>query len=269
MTARVAMPARPRLLAAPGAVLLVLALGLLMASCSSFGGAVDTENALSDNGFSATSVDFSTSDGFDEVEVTTDPGSLEGDGDSLAELAAGVVWTNFPLQFDDLHIVLTGDFEGYETFYTYDELYELFGSRPAGFDERSIGDDFARSGLIAAVVVGVGLLVFVAVAVVVVILIVRSRKRRGAPVPPPWPPRSGASQWPPGPPPQTSQTQTPPQPQPPPQPPPAPQPSPAGPGSWAQPGPSVPQPPSETPPVPPAPPDRPAGPGTWEAPPPE
>ena len=153
---------RPRI---PVVVALVVALGTLLISCSSIGGLIDTEEALGDAGFSDTSVDFSTSDGFDELDVAVDPGFLEGDGDSLAELAAGVVWTNFPLQFDDLRIVLTGDFEGYETFYTYDELYELFGPRPAGFDERSIGDDFARSGLIVAVVVGVGLLVFVAVAV--------------------------------------------------------------------------------------------------------
>ncbi len=192
---------RPRP-AARGVAVLVVALGLLLASCSSFGGAVDTEDALADAGFSDTSVDFSTSDGFDELDVTVDPGFLEGDGDSLAELVAGVVWTNFPLQFDDLRIVLTGDFGDYETYYTYDELYELFGPRPAGFDERSIGDDFARSGLIVAVVVGVGLLVFVAVAVLAVILIVRARKRRGDTQPPSWPPRSGASQWPPGPPPQ-------------------------------------------------------------------
>ena len=197
------------------------------------------------------SVDFSTSDNFDELDVTVDPGCSEGDGDSLAELAAGVVWTNFPLQFDDLRIVLTGDFEGYETFYTYDELYELFGPRPAGFDERSIGDDFARSGLIAAIVVGVGLLVFVAVAVVAIILIVRARKRRGPTLPPPWPPRSGASQWPPGPPPQ----QVPYQPQPHPYQPAPPQ---AGPGTWAQPGPVPPQ------PEPPSP----AEPSGWGAPPP-
>lgn len=239
-------PVRPAA-RARGVAVLVLALGLLLASCSSFDGAVDTENALSDNGFSQVSVDFRTSEGFDELEVTADPGSLEGDGDSLSELVAGVVWTNFPLQFDDARIVLTGDFEGYETFYTYDELYELFGPRPAGFDERSIGDDFARSGLIVAVVVGVGLLVFVAVAVVAIILIVRARKRRGPTLPPPWPPRSGGSQWPPAPP----QPQGPAQPQPPP---------PAGPGTWAQPG-HVP-----TPPPPQS--QPPANPGSWGAPPP-
>ena len=214
-------PTRPRL-RARGVAVLVLALGLLLASCSSFGGAVDTQDALADNGFSEASVDFSSSDGFDELEVTVDPGGLEGDGDSLAELTAGVAWTNFPLQFDDLRIVLTGDFEGYETFYTYDELYELFGPRPAGFDERSIGDDFARSGLIAAVVIGVGLLVFVAVTVVAVILIVRARKRRGTTLPPPWPPRSGSSQWPPGPPPQVPHE---------------PQPQPQPPGTWGAPPP--------------------------------
>ena len=275
MTALVRPPWR-----VPVVVALVVALGTLLISCSSIGGLIDTEQALGDAGFADVGVDFSSSDNFDELDITVDPVSLEGDGDSLAELAAGVVWTNFPLQFDDLRIVLTGDFEGYETFYTYDELYELFGPRPAGFDERSIGDDFARSGLIAAIFIGVGMLVFVAVAVVVVILVVRARKRRGPTQPPPWPPRSGASQWPPGPPPQaqpqpqpppgTWAQPQPPQPQPPPQPPPAPgtwaqpqppQPQPPVPGTWAQPGPVPPQPPQPQP-------EPPAGPGTWGAPPP-
>ena len=195
------MPARRSV-----AILVMTALGLLLASCSTFGGAFDTEEALVDAGFAEASVDFSTSDGFDELDVEVDPGSLEGDGDSLTELAAGVVWTNFPLQFDDLQIVLTGPFGGYETFYTYDELYELFGARPAGFDEKSIGDDIARTGLVAAIVVGVGLLLFVAVAVVVVILIVRAKKRRGTTVRPPWPPQSlPGSQWPPQAPPASQQ----------------------------------------------------------------
>ena len=64
--------------------------------------------ALRDAGFADVGVDFSSSDSFDELDVTTDPASLEGDGDSLAELAAGVVWTNFPLRFDDLEVTMTG-----------------------------------------------------------------------------------------------------------------------------------------------------------------
>ncbi|MEA2843250.1 MAG: hypothetical protein QOJ69_921 [Actinomycetota bacterium] len=207
-----------------GVLAIVLVLGVLT-SCSSATGAYDTTQAMLDAGFADASVDFNSSDGFDEVHVTADPGYLERDGDSLAETAAGVVWTNFPLQFDDLQVTLTGPLEGFETFFTYDELYELFGPRPAGFDERSIGDDFARTGLVAAIFVGGGLLLFVAVAAVTIVLIVRASRRRKAMPPPSWPPGSptsqwGASEWPPSsqrppsqwPPPTQSQPPTQPQP---------------------------------------------------------
>ena len=183
--------------AGPGVAVLVLALGLLLASCSSFGGAVDTQDALADAGFSDGERRLQLLRRFRRAGGHRRPGASGGRRGLAGRAGRGRGLDELPAAVRRPRIVLTGDFEGYETFYTYDELYELFGPRPAGFDERSIGDDFARSGLIAAVVIGVGLLVFVAVAVVAVILIVRARKRRGTTLPPPWPPRSGSSQWPP------------------------------------------------------------------------
>ncbi len=177
-------------------VVVGLFLGVL-ASCSSAVSAFDTTEALRDAGFADAEVDFDSGSGFDEVRVTTDPGFLEGDAESLAETAAGVVWTNFPLRFDGLEVTITDSFDDYQTFYTYDELYDLFGPRPSGFDERTIGDDYARTGLVVAIVVGGGLLLFVAVAAVAIVLIVRASRRRARAVPPAWPPGSAPPQWPP------------------------------------------------------------------------
>jgi hypothetical protein len=201
VTGCVAGPVPRRRAWAVVALALALCAGVLV-SCTSATSSADTVNALLDAGFADANVDFSTSDGFDALDVTADPGTMEGDRDSLAELAAGVVWTNFPLRFDELDVVLTGRFDGDQTFYTYDELYELFGPRPPGFDDRSIGDDFARTGLVVAAIVGGALLMFVVVAAVTIVLIVRASRRRARAAPPSWPPDAGRamSQWPPGPP---------------------------------------------------------------------
>ncbi|MEA2972264.1 MAG: hypothetical protein QOG82_722 [Actinomycetota bacterium] len=163
---------------------------LLLASCTTIRGLIDTEEALGRAGFTDIDVSFSSDEGFDQVEVVVRPPSVENP-DASAEEAARVVWTNFPLRFDLLRVELLGttsDSGTAFTTYTSSEMAEIFGPRDPGLDEKELGDDVVRAGLGVAVVLAVGGLLFTAAIVLAIVFGVRASRRRASATPLPWPP---------------------------------------------------------------------------------
>jgi hypothetical protein len=165
---------------------------LLLAACTTIRGLIDTEEALQQAGFTDVEVDFSSDNGFDQVEIAVRPESTELVPEAETEEAARVVWTNFPLRFDLLRIELVGaTFDGETpaaTTYTYSEMAEIFGARPPGLDEKELSDDVVKAGVGVLVVLAVGGLLFTTAVVLAIIFGVRASRRRKSAVPPPWPP---------------------------------------------------------------------------------
>lgn len=173
-----------------GLALALLAL-LVLAACTTVRGIIDTERALEDAGFTDVDTGFESAEGFDQIEIAVRPVSTEGDAESEADQAASVVWTTFPLRFDFLQVELLGPFEQYTTTYTYGELAEIFGPRPANLDDKELSDDVVRAGLGIAIVLAVGGIVFLAGVVLAIVMGVRTSRRRQSVTPPPWPPVVG------------------------------------------------------------------------------
>jgi hypothetical protein len=173
----------------PAAALVVLGLlgVLVLAGCTTIRGLIDTENALGRAGFTDVDVNFSSDNGFDQVEVALRPKSTELPA-ADAEAAAQVVWTTFPLRFDLLRIERLGPGDSQVTTYTYSEMAEIFGARPAGLDDKELGDDVVRAGVGVAIVLAVGGLLFTIAVVLAIVFGVRASRRRKSAVPPPWPP---------------------------------------------------------------------------------
>ncbi len=169
---------------------------LLLAGCTTIRGLIDTEEALQEAGFTEVEVDFSSAEGFDQVEIALRPASgsalpppsFEGAAADTAEEAARIVWTVFPLRFDLVRIELLGPPDGFVTTYTYSEMAEIFGPRSPELDEKELGDDVVRAGVGVAIVLAVGGLLFLAAVVLAIVFGVRASRQRAARTPPPWPP---------------------------------------------------------------------------------
>ncbi|MGI8938215.1 MAG: hypothetical protein ACR2JF_08400 [Iamia sp.] len=167
-----------------GALVVVAA---LIAGCGTVQAFTDLDSALSDAGFSSTSVNVAAGD---PVALTVKADSP--DGDTLEEAhatAAKIIWETFPRQFDEARITIDGD----RRTVTAAQLQEELGDRPAGLDEEgSLTDDVNRLGI--GLLIGILLTGIAVVAIVglVALLVVRSRRRaQGAarPGPPvPWAP---------------------------------------------------------------------------------
>ncbi len=168
---------------------LVLVGVVLLAGCTTIRGLIDTEEALEQAGFTEVSVDFSSDNGFDQVEVAVRPPSAEAAPEASLDEAARVVWTVFPLRFDLLRLELVGGrVEGFSATYTYSEMVEIFGPRDPDLDEKELGDDVVRAGLGIAIVLIVGGVLFLAAVVLAIVFAVRASRRRASLTPPPWPP---------------------------------------------------------------------------------
>jgi hypothetical protein len=162
---------------------------VLLAGCTTIRGLIDTENALGRAGFTEVDVNFSSNNGFDQVEVGLRPPSRElTDTDADAREAARVVWTTFPLRFDLLRLELLGPGQPDIITYTYSELEEILGPRPPGLDDKELGDDVVRAGVGVAVVLAIGGLLFTVAVVLAIVFGLRASRRRKSVVPPPWPP---------------------------------------------------------------------------------
>jgi len=161
---------------------------LLLAACTTIRGLIETEEALQQAGYTQVDIGFDSANGFDRVEVAVEPPFGEGRAEDEAEQAATVVWTTFPLRFDLLQIELLGPYGGDTTTYTYGEMEEILGPRPAGLDDKAMGDDLVRTGVGIALVLAVGGFLFMVAVVLAIVLGVRASRRRKATIPPPWPP---------------------------------------------------------------------------------
>lgn len=165
-------------------VLLALVLAaVVVAGC----GAYDVLNGLSHD---------LSDEGFGNVAVTVEPGtettalvvvadSPSGENaESGQDLAAEVVWTEFPRHFERLRVVI----DGQRREYGRDDLERSLGARPDGLDDQGdLTDEWNRVamttlfGVLAAGVVGL-----LAVSVLVIFLVRRNRRQRA--IRPAWPP---------------------------------------------------------------------------------
>jgi hypothetical protein len=101
------------------------------------------------------------------------------DGDTARKTAATVVWNELPMRFDILTIEYQGEVRNIE----YDWLEGELGPRPAGLDDKSVGDHLAGVGN-ALAVVGVAAAMTLLIAAAVIVVVVRRNRRKKAPLPP-------------------------------------------------------------------------------------
>jgi hypothetical protein len=178
-----------------------------LAGCKAVRGLVDTENALERAGFEK--IDISIDDS--ALEIVRVEAEQARSHDNPNDAAAEVVWKEFPFRFDRLDVRVTPEAP---SSYGREELAGLFGERPGGLDDKSLGESLRDTGIVVLIVVGVAFLGFMALVILTIVLVIRSRRKRRAQMPPTqWGP-PGAGQWgPPG------SGQAPPPPPPPPGPP--------------------------------------------------
>jgi hypothetical protein len=263
---------RPRRRAAV-AVIGLLALLVLVSSCSVIRGTIDLQNDLESAGYSSPKISTNQTNGVTTVTV-------RANGGPGTQKAAEVVWTQFKFKVDYVDVFVSG----YRSAsYGRAEMRSRFGPRPAGYDDEEIGTAIGRAAAITfGIIFGVYFLAMAIALIVVAIQQSNKKKRRMAlgygpgmwppeqrplpgwaqpqqwqqPPPGQWPPQQPPpTQWPPQQPPAGQWQQPPAQPgqwqQPPAQPDQGQQPSPPGgqPGvQWGDPTAEQPQGPGEPPP---------------------
>ncbi|WP_369371730.1 hypothetical protein AB1046_23720 [Promicromonospora sp. Populi] len=118
------------------------------------------------------------------------------DADVARKTAATVVWNELPMRFDILAIEYQGEVRNIE----YDWLANELGPRPAGLDDRSVGDHMAGVGNVLMVVGAIALVVLLIVAAPIVVLVRRNLRKNARLIEPEHDPRqddhSGADQGP-------------------------------------------------------------------------
>lgn len=96
------------------------------------------------------------------------------DADAARKTAATVVWNELPMKFDVLAIEHQGEVQDVE----YDRLADELGPRPAGLDDKSVGDHVAGAGRVLIVFGVIALVVLLIVAAPIVVLIRRNPRRK-------------------------------------------------------------------------------------------
>ena len=96
------------------------------------------------------------------------------DADAARKTAATVVWNELPMKFDILTIEYQGEVQDVE----YDQLTDEFGPRPAGLDDKSVGDYVAGAGSVFIVFGVIAFVVLLIVAVPIVVLIRRNLRKK-------------------------------------------------------------------------------------------
>jgi hypothetical protein len=91
------------------------------------------------------------------------------DADAARKTASTVVWNELPMKFDVLAIEYQGEVRDVE----YERLVDQLGPRPAGLDDKSVGDYVGGAGSVLIVFGVIALVVLLIVAVPVVVLIRR------------------------------------------------------------------------------------------------
>lgn len=186
---------------------LVAALAVIfcLAGCGAVSALLDTQRALRDAGYSG-GLNVNDTNGFSTATADVTSTKESADPDEVAT----IVWRTYPRRIDSIDVILNGDPSAP---YARSAMLELAGPRPAGYDDKTFGDD-AKGVVIGAVIgIGVGFVALLAIVVLIVVLVVRNRRKRQAQAvayyPQPW----GAQ--PPGPAPWSAQPPAPSQPPPP------------------------------------------------------
>lgn len=149
--------------------------GLLVVSgtgCGLITATQETQGRLEDAGFEADlSVDETNGFTTATVDVLQAPGREDD-----ATRAACVVWETFPYEIDEVAVIDRGGNSSFDR----SELGDSCGTRPASFDEESVGGALVRTGIGVAVVLGVLCLALVVGIVVLIVFLVRRSTRKRA-----------------------------------------------------------------------------------------
>jgi hypothetical protein len=200
-------PTRPSPTPVPRRARFVLALALAvvaaLAACSTISSFADLIEELQEEGFTDVSANIDQRNASALVVSADAPaGTTVTDAQ---DQAAEVVWTRFPRRFEGLRVTIDGEREEW----TYDQLEDELGPRPAGLEDGDLGDDINQVALIAVIGTLVAGVVGIAVVGLIVFLVVRANRRNRPPrptwphpqpwmPPPPGMPTSGGPVPPPG-----------------------------------------------------------------------
>lgn len=166
---------------------------ILLTGCSSTGdsseflkGLASVRSELVTAGFDDAGVHAGRKEYFEHPEESVDIVTIvllhdSMDADAARKTAATVVWKELPMKFDILAIEYQGEVRDVE----YERLADELGSRPAGLDDKSVGDYVGGAGSVLIVFGVIALVVLLIVAAPIVVLIrrnLRKKARLSAPV---------------------------------------------------------------------------------------
>src|SRR4051812_5718246 len=115
-----------------------LVVAVAVASCGTLRSAARTRRALRDEGVRAAGVSARGKNGVTTLVVRPHSSTSPVTHDRAAE----IVWRTFDYRVDRIQVITTNGSRDYPRFVLEHEL----GPRPAGFDRRTVGSDFARTG---------------------------------------------------------------------------------------------------------------------------
>jgi hypothetical protein len=96
------------------------------------------------------------------------------DADAARKTATTVVWNELPMKFD----VLTIEYQAEVRDVEYERLADELGPRPAGLDDKSVGDYVGGAGSVLIVFGVIALVVLLIVAAPIVVLIRRNLRKK-------------------------------------------------------------------------------------------
>jgi hypothetical protein len=151
--------------------LAVLALAFVaLAGCGRAEGVRGTRRVLEEAGYRNVHIDLRTGGGLGVARVGADPGG------PAVETAAGVVWRNLPVRFDQLVVTLGGEVSTFG----YEELAGRFGPRDPSLDGKQVDEQVVRSGLKLMLLLSAGAVISVALVVMTGLAVIRATKRARA-----------------------------------------------------------------------------------------
>jgi hypothetical protein len=154
-----------RRLAAVLAVVLVA-----VPACGRAEGVRGTRRVLEEAGYRNVHIDLRTGGGLGVARVDADSGG------PAAETAAGVVWRNLPVRFDQLVVSLGGQVSTFG----YEELAGRFGPRDSSLDGKQVDEQVVRSGLRLMLLLSAGAVLSVGAVVITGLAVIRATKRARA-----------------------------------------------------------------------------------------
>ncbi|MBO0747053.1 MAG: hypothetical protein J2O47_01815, partial [Acidimicrobiaceae bacterium] len=169
------------------------ALGLAMTVLAGCGGAagafVRADRSLLDAGFHSPNVNISTSsfstNSASSIRVNASLGAPPTEADFRQ--VARIIWNDVHYRFDALDISLSGGGTSSSATYTFDQLEQTFGARPAAWNRTTLTHSLITLGIVVLVIAAV---VILAVVLLIIFLVNRRRRRRASLA------ASGGAGWP-------------------------------------------------------------------------